>query len=78
MRQYRICVILIENRQYTMEKTDLKPCPFCGAAMNLGKDGTIFGWHKVDCLFYLLEEQEADMTEEECQQAFVEAWNRRA
>ena len=57
---------------------ELKPCPFCGTPMNLGRDGQLFGWHKNDCFFNLLNEHEVDMTEEEIKTAFVEAWNRRA
>lgn len=56
---------------------ELKPCPFCGVAMN-EINGQIFGWHKVDCFFNLLDEHEVDMDEQEIQDAFVRAWNRRA
>ena len=56
---------------------ELKPCPFCGVAMNEA-NGQLFGWHKVDCFFTLLDEHEVDLTEEEIKSAFVEAWNRRA
>lgn len=55
----------------------LKPCPFCGVAMNEIK-GQLFGWHKTDCFFNLLDEHEVDMTEEQIQEEFVKAWNRRA
>lgn len=57
---------------------NIKSCPFCGATMNFMGDGSIFGWHKSDCFFQLLDEQEVDMTDEEIKKAFVEAWNRRA
>lgn len=56
---------------------ELKSCPFCGSQMNLF-DGSLFGWHKADCFFQLLDEHEVDMTEEELRAAFIAAWNRRA
>ena len=55
----------------------LKPCPFCGVPMN-HINGQLFGWHKNDCFFQLLDEHEVDMDEQEIQDAFVKAWNRRA
>lgn len=55
---------------------ELKPCPFCGTAMNY-INGQIFGWHKVDCFFNLLDEHETDMTEKEIEEEFIRAWNRR-
>lgn len=57
----------------TMDK--LKPCPFCGAPIN--STNHLFGWHKEDCFFVLLEEPDQNMTEEELTEALAEAWNRR-
>jgi len=57
----------------------LKPCPFCGAPMNLTPNGNLMAWHSVDCVFQLLDESNTvDMTEEELRAAFIAAWNRRA
>lgn len=56
---------------------ELKPCPFCGAQMNLGAHKELVAWHKANCFFQLMDEHEVDMTEDELQDAFVSAWNRR-
>lgn len=57
---------------------EIKPCPFCGAPMNLSAHGDIVGWHKIGCFLEMLDADEVNMTEEEIRVAFVEAWNRRA
>lgn len=44
--------------------------------MNLIK-GVLFGWHKSDCFFQLLEKQEVDMTQDQINVEFVKAWNTR-
>lgn len=41
-------------------------------------NGNIFGWHKSDCFFQLLTEQEVDLTQEQINEKFIAAWNRRA
>ena len=56
---------------------DLKPCPFCGAEMNL-INGELKAWHSLNCFFLMLKDSEVDMTQEEINARFVEAWNRRA
>lgn len=57
----------------------LKRCPFCGVPVNRIRPGELFGWHREGCFFRLLDErEEADMTQEELDRAFVTAWNRRA
>lgn len=61
-----------------MTQDKLKPCPFCGAHMNLSDDGDLVAWHKHDCFFILLEEDELDLTDEEIKGLFIEAWNRRS
>lgn len=46
-----------------MDYYELKSCPFCGAPMNYNAStGEIIGWHKDDCFFCWLEEDERDMT----------------
>lgn len=57
--------------------TELKTCPFCGVPMNY-YNGTLFAFHKVDCFFQYLEENEVDLSEDEILDGFVKAWNRRA
>lgn len=64
------------ERKETARMAELKPCPFCGVAMN-EVNGQLFGWHKADCFFTLLDEHEVDLTDEEIKAAFVKAWNRR-
>lgn len=59
----------------TMDK--LKPCPFCGAKMNLSKGGELVAWHASDCFFVLLEDEEVNLTYEQITDLFVKAWNRR-
>lgn len=56
--------------------TDLKPCPFCGTQMNFSKEHGLFGWHKSDCFFQFLPEKEVDVTEDEINAEYIEAWNR--
>lgn len=56
---------------------ELKPCPFCGAKMNLFPGGRLFAWHEENCFFQLLEEREVGMTGEEIIEEFIKAWNRR-
>lgn len=56
---------------------NLKPCPFCGCSINLTPNGELVAWHKSDCFFQLLEEQEVDMTQEQINAEFVKSWNRR-
>ena len=55
----------------------LKPCPFCGAIMNLSKDGELVAWHDSSCFFVLLEDGELNLTDEQLNDSFVKAWNRR-
>ena len=57
---------------------ELKPCPFCGAPMNYVNRTELWAWHDSKCFFTLLEPVELDMTQEEIDEAFIEAWNRRA
>lgn len=57
--------------------TELKPCPFCGVPMNFC-NGILFAFHKGDCFFQYLEENEVDLSEDEILDDFVKAWNRRA
>jgi putative intracellular protease/amidase len=62
-----------------MADLKLKTCPFCGVPVNLTDNGEIFGWHDTKCFFSFLDETNVlDMTEEEADKAYIDAWNRRA
>lgn len=60
-----------------MKVPKLKRCPFCGINMNYSPVAGLFGWHKGSCFFQFLQNKEVDMSEEEIQEKFIEAWNRR-
>lgn len=73
-----MCFAPEKTQRRVVEDVKLKPCPFCGAPMNLGPNGELIAWHSADCFFSFLDEHEVDMTEEELQDAFISSWNRRA
>ena len=57
---------------------EFKKCPFCGCEIKSDKDHFIYGNHKEDCYFYIVDNQnEFDFTKESDFEKLVTAWNKR-